>query len=79
MFPPLRICSINLEAVSMIDAAKLRRFSQSCKKNNLVNGSVLLGTVIPCDERLRQNRIFSLGHCYWAYDIKNMQLHHHHL
>ena len=45
MFPPLRICSINLEVVSMIDAAKLKRFLQSCKKNNLANGSLLLGTV----------------------------------
>ena len=29
----------------MIDAAKVRRFSQPCKKNNRANGSVLLGTV----------------------------------
>ena len=29
----------------MIDAAKLRRFLQPCKKNNLANGSVLRGTV----------------------------------
>ena len=29
----------------MIDAAKVRRFLQPCKKNNLANGSVLLGTV----------------------------------
>ncbi len=38
-------CSVNLEVVSMIDAAKVRRFLQSRKKNNLANGSVLLGTV----------------------------------
>ena len=36
-------CSVNLEVVSMIDAAKVRRFSLSRKKNNLANGSVLLG------------------------------------
>ena len=29
----------------MIDAAKLRRFSQPCKENNLANGSVLFRTV----------------------------------
>ena len=44
VFPPLSICSINPEVVSMIDAAKVRRFLQPCKKNNLANGSVLLGT-----------------------------------
>ena len=38
-------CSINLEVVSMIDAAKVWLFSQPCKKNNLVDGSYLLGTV----------------------------------
>ena len=31
--------------VSMIDTAKVRKFSKPCKKNNLGNGSVLLGTV----------------------------------
>ena len=38
------ICSINSGVVSGIDTAKIRHFSKSCKINNLVNGSVLLGT-----------------------------------
>ena len=45
MLPPLTFCSINLEVVSMIDAAKLLQLFYAYKKTSFANGSVLLGTV----------------------------------